>query len=244
MLEQIELLYNLPRGDLNHKIKDIEARRRFRELPFLFVLDGVDELGHASFDPANPTHTCAFPIGKLYNIDVWPNSVFVIASRTDFFKDDDEMLRLCGPRNRIGRELLNTDKGMVLQLHLLSFDQEQKSQYINNFARVYADMHTGWDAARYRTALKQHKQLEDMLTEPLMRYLVLNVLPMLEDTAKTSATGNVNLRLNPDTLDVEIDPLYVFPPRCARQRCMHCSPIAGWSERQSDMGCGTSWVAR
>ena len=223
LLERITEPYELDVDDIRATLKTgLDVLRSFRQGRFVFILDGVDELGMYAPDASKPEATTPVPVGRLFSLDKWPNSVFVVTSRTDFFKDDRHMLEYCGPLGPDGLTLLPIakDAEAVQQIHLLPFDEKQRKQYIDSFAVAYSDVYAGWTGSRFRDALAQNKQLEELLTDPLMLYMVLNVLPLMEDSDnKTTAardgpqSGNSQprLRLNPITLDVEEAKGYVFP---------------------------------
>ena len=218
LLERMMQPYNLEADVLQAKLKEgLDALRTFRQGHFIFILDGVDELGMYAPDVSRPEVTTPVPVGRLYSLDKWPNSVFVVTSRTDFFKDDYYMLEHCGPLGPDGMTLLPIaeDSQAVKQIHLLPFDEKQRKQYIDSFAVAYSDVYEGWSASRFCKALAQNGHVEELLTDPLMLFMVLNVLPLLEG-GDGKATGEAemsrrSLRLNPITLDVEHVEGYVFP---------------------------------
>ncbi len=150
------------------------------EESFVFVLDGVDEL------------VDKLPIYRLYNMAAWRNSLFVVTCRTGFYSDDGEAMRHAVDLRGSGVSMVG--------IHLLPFSPTQVQQYIEVFAADRERAVHGWGAQQYRDALGRFPQLGDFLQEPLLVYLVLNVLPLLmanyspaEPTATPGSHGGMRL---------------------------------------------------
>lgn len=135
---------------------------------FVFILDGADEL------------VDKVAMHKLLNMAAWPNSVFVVTSRTGFYSDDSEGVDLVSGASM---------RGLVRGIHLLSFGPDQADRYIETFAVKSQSVHAGWGAQQYRDALKQFPQLGDFLKEPLLLFLTLNVLPTLSVKSNVGVGG-------------------------------------------------------
>ena len=134
-------------------------------LPFLFILDSVDELADAAaIDNVN----------RLYNPVQWLHSVFVISARSEVL--NNAILSSALPP----RQFLPdgpVQPALMSQLFLLPFDATQRAKYIDVFARknIFQD----WNAEKYTEALKQFPEVDSMLQEPLQLFLILSVVPVL-----------------------------------------------------------------
>jgi hypothetical protein len=191
LVTQVLQAYDSRALDAAWQAMDAAQRAWLHETGFVFVLDGVDEL------------VARLAIHTLLRLRAWPNSVFVVAARTGFFADDNDGLQHVCPRDGEGGLLA----AQMRAIHLLPFDATQVEMYIDGFARRHGDVHEGWDGPRYRDALQAFPQLDELATEPLLLFMVLNVLPLVQG-------GGGRVRLDPVTLEVNdnvTDSDAVFP---------------------------------
>ena len=191
LVAQVLQAYDSRALDAAWQAMDAAQRAWLHETGFVFVLDGVDEL------------VARLAIHTLLRLRAWPNSVFVVAARTGFFADDNDGLQHVCPRDGEGGLLA----AQMRAIHLLPFDAAQVEMYIDGFARRHSDVHEGWDGPRYRDALQAFPQLDEFATEPLLLFMVLNVLPLVQG-------GGGRVRLDPVTLEVNdnvTDTDAVFP---------------------------------
>ena len=99
----------------------------------------------------------------------------------------------------------SSHRSSIVDIYLLPFDEAQTTQYIATFAERFQDLFPGWTKPRYEQALKNFPGLQTFLSEPLLLFMVLNVLPLMS----ASVTGGGNdigthaVRLDPRTLGVE-----------------------------------------
>ena len=133
---------------------------------FVFFLDGVDELGcDKSGEP--------FSVHSLYDAAKWKESFFVITARTGFFSVI-EKAHTC-----------IASKQPVNDIYLLAFNKEQIDSYVAAFAnRFHDDEFKGWTADKYTEALAHLPGLQAFLDEPLLIFMVLNILPLMDKSSK------------------------------------------------------------
>lgn len=139
----------------------------FTTLPFLFLLDSVDELSDA---------VAINNVNRIYNPEKWPASLFVLTCRSEVL-DSTVISSALPPRQRFPDGPPQTT--LMTSMYLLPFSATQREAFITAFAQKYTDLNVGWTAAKYTAALKQFSELEAFLQEPLQLYLVLTVLPIL-----------------------------------------------------------------
>ena len=179
---------------------------------FLFLLDGLDELG----SKVNVYERC-----KLHQ---WSRSVFVIFSRSGFLTDQDIQTYVVPVAAGTGHKRPE----LVRSLHLLQFSEQQREQYVQNFARSTQNV-AGWSAASYLSALQRYRELQQLAQEPLTLSMVLNILPRMD----TSSAGD-QLRLDPRTLLMrkrsEID--WCFPR--LRRAELYGLFFYDWADREID----------
>ncbi|CAB4905804.1 unannotated protein [freshwater metagenome] len=134
----------------------------FRKTPFVFFLDGLDEL------------VDEFHIGNLCNVDEWSNSVFVITGRTQFLVDAAKVTTLLAPVSINGAPRPE----FLKQIYLLPFGNDQQIEYIRQFAAKHQHIYPKFQSnVDYEQALQQFPDMRAFFSEPLLMYLVLSVLP-------------------------------------------------------------------
>ena len=134
---------------------------------FVFILDGLDELGER------------FPLYTECQLHLWPNSLFVVTTRTGFLPPS-ELRSILGPQFQ--------------QLHLLPFSAQQVSEYIAKFAASPYN-EAKWQAADYESARERMPALRQLGNEPLTLFLTLHLLPRL-------TSPPLAYRLDPRSLEV------------------------------------------
>ena len=101
----------------------------------------------------------------------------------------------------------SSHRSSIVDIYLLPFDKDQTTQYIATFAERFQDLFPGWDKRRYEQALQSFPGLHTFLSEPLLLFMVLNVLPLM--SASVTGGGNHNvigthvLRLDREMLEVD-----------------------------------------
>ena len=186
---------------LQHAFLNFTAAEKtaFHNLSFVFFLDGVDELGELSR-----------LINTLYNPVLWCNSYFIITARTEVLSSDvinRDIAPALFPRAAAGSSR-QPQPQMMSSLYLLPFTDQQREKYISVFASKYCALYPTWpSAASYNSSLHRFSGLKSFLSEPLLLFLVLSVLPTLDAQTQTYDNGaNTDLafgfRLNPDDLYV------------------------------------------
>ena len=138
-------------------------------------------------------------------------------------------------------------KTLMRGMHLLPFSPSQREQYIEAFARKEHMLH-GWTPQQFRDALGRFPHLEEFLQEPLLLYLVLNVLPLLSSHGVGSRGG---MRLSRMFLEVfSIDArddvtrtqamqtrqILTCSPCSSGRSCTACLCMHGWYARPTSVG--------
>ena len=158
-----------------YDINDTSILHRDR---FLFIFDGFDELG-IHFNLFDDCH-----------LQAWAShSMFIITSRLGFLS----MVSWCFWRHsvllkadiakciapHVNSMQANLDR--VQQVFLAPFTQQQKLEYITNFAASKHLNSDEWSAAQFRVALDASPELAGLASSPLMLFMVLNILPSISD---------------------------------------------------------------
>ena len=181
-------------------------RSAFKHISFIFILDGVDEL----------KDKCE--IHRLYDLEMWPESYFIISTRTGFFYDLKQLHHYLAP------SVIQNDLKLphsVVDIVLLSFNEEQQGKYIELFAGKHQDVEKNplW----YRDQLNRHPEFNIFLTEPLSLFMVL---------CNLSSTSTEKLRLDSKFLYVKknVDQYYTYPTFSRTE--LYCIFAYNWVDRE------------
>jgi hypothetical protein len=112
-------------GFTSDELKSLQSQR------FIFILDGLDELG----TKVNLYQAC--------HLHLWPNSIFVISSRTEFLSDSD-IAQYITPCNPITKK---PEGDRLAKLYLLPFSEAQRERFIAKFAKKFEHIHH-WQVER------------------------------------------------------------------------------------------------
>lgn len=151
----------------------------FMGLSFLFFLDSVDEL--SDMDAISN-------VNRVYNPGQWRNSVFVITCRSEVL-DSNVISNTLSPRQFLPDGPVQP--ALMTSVYLLPFSMVQMDTYVAKFAEKHVDLNHGWTADRYKTALTEFSELRDFIQEPLLLFIVLNVLPTLVAGKETSVSTDL-----------------------------------------------------
>lgn len=164
----------LSKGLYQSTIKKIEKEALLGEQPWVFVLDGYDEIKSKKnlF-----THCQLHRWGVRY-------SRYLISCRTGYF----ETLKREG---ETAQKLFTLDNGNLKNLSIAPFSTEQIDKYIKNFAEsehnAYKDRPVDqWDQKRYQTTLIAFPKLKDWMKTPFLLVMGLQALPSLDKKRKNS----------------------------------------------------------
>ncbi|CAG8468021.1 2699_t:CDS:1 [Cetraspora pellucida] len=131
-----------------------------RERKFVFILDGYDEI-------AERERNC-------YNSNMfskWKNAKIIISCRPEYLGNDYE--KKFWPKENEGRGFQ--------ELTITPFSQAEIEKYIRKYV-VYSQKNgipLTWDAETYIQQIKNMQQVQDLVTNPILLKIALDVLPNL-----------------------------------------------------------------
>ena len=186
-----------------------EQVERIREMPFVIVLDGLDELN----DKFHLWTEC-----ELYH---WTNTFFIVSSRTVFLQGDDINSYLV-PRAPDSTKPLYRQ---LAQLFLLPFSSEQAEEYVKQFAKG-PDNVSKWSSEKYQEERAKMPELKELGREPLILFMILRILPRLARNSKDAQ------RLDPNLLEVELASKIEVPFLHTRRVELYAIFFEDWMERE------------
>ena len=125
-------------------------------VPFVFILDGIDELG------------VKFHLHRECMLHQWSQSGIIYGCRSGFLTDADAAQYL-SPWNDSQKI---SDTGRLERLYLLPFNQQQVNQFIDKFAANKSENVALWTAQQYRDERVKFSALNEFGREPLTLFMV------------------------------------------------------------------------
>ncbi len=157
---------------------DCPSLALFENDRFLFIFDGLDELGFQ------------FNLFDDCNLQPWAShSKFVVTSRLGFLSEvsgldvnsrhcllQADVSKYIAPHVSNSRE---ADLDRVVQVFVAPFNKEQIHVYVEKFALSKELNMDQWSAAQFQAALHASPDVAGLVSSPLMLFMVLTILPTI-----------------------------------------------------------------
>jgi len=148
---------------------EAQIREMKRSRSFILICDGYDE--------SQQTHNL-YVSNQLNQPEEWKVQM-VISCRTEYLGTDYRYRFQPGDRND------QTDSSLFQEAEISSFSTSQVQAYIQQYVSVHQPI---WHVEDYKQALEDIPSLNDLMTNPFLMSLSLEVLPRIADPGHFSTT--------------------------------------------------------
>ncbi|KAI8345453.1 hypothetical protein B0O80DRAFT_491761, partial [Mortierella sp. GBAus27b] len=166
--EQDMIAKQLRMSEFNEpEIRELKTHRRF-----ILICDGYDE--------SQQTHNL-YMSNRLNQEGEW-DAQMIISCRSEYLGVDYRDKFQPGDRNR------SSESGMFQEAVIAPFSESQVNDYIKQYVSVHQPL---WEASQYTQALELIPSLKDLVKNPFLMTLSLEVLPRMVDPGEHLSTARV-----------------------------------------------------